>query len=131
MHLFDYVATSNESSFNVELGYSGPIRVLLDAFSYLLISKNIDVLVFFDAVELEDLDDVVTESAPWHLSIAFHEQHGVVVRNPLCKLLIQFFFIHRGFLRLCLEITVTLLAIIVIMIMVVTRMETTGELKHG
>ena len=47
MHLFNYVATSNESSFNVELGYSGPIRVLLDAFPYLLISKDIDILAHY------------------------------------------------------------------------------------
>lgn len=75
MHLLDYVAPSNEVAFDVQLRNRRPVAEFLDTLAHLLILENVNVLVVLNAVELEDLDNVVAEAAPGHLPVALHEEH--------------------------------------------------------
>ena len=131
MHFFDNVASSHKDALDVQLRDCGPVGVLLDPLTHGLVSEDVHILVFLDAVELEDLHDVVAEATPRHLSRTFHEKHGVVSRDPLGELLVQLVFIQRGFLGLGLEVTVTLFAVVMVMVVIVTGMESSLGLNHS
>ena len=127
MHLFDNVAPSYKVALDVKLRDCGPVGVLLDPLTHGLVSEDVHILVFLDAVELEDLHYVVAEATPRHLSGTFHEKDCVVGGDPLGELLIQLLFIERGLLGLGLEITVAFFS--VIMVVVVPGMESSLGLK--
>ena len=131
MHLFDNVASSHKVALDVQLRDCGPVGVLLDPLTHGLVSEDVDILVFLDAVELEDLHNVVAETTPWHFSGTFHEENCIISSDPLCELLVQFLFIDWCLLSLGLEVTVTFFSIIMIMIMVVACMESSLSLNHG
>ena len=86
MHLLHDVATTNKLALDVYLRDRGPVRVLLDLLPEFLTLEHIHVLILLHPIELEDLDHVVGEAAPRHLSIALHEQAYVVFRHPLVNL---------------------------------------------
>ena len=119
MHLLDYVAAANQLALHVQLREGGPVRPLFHLLSQLLVGKNVHVLVVVDAVELEDLDDIVGEAAPGHLLRALHEEDDIVALYPLTELCIEGCFIHRRLLLLRLEIGMRLLPIIVVVIVIV------------
>ena len=127
MHLFDNVAPSHKVALDVKLRDGRPVGVLLDPLTHGLVSEDVDILVFLDTVELEDLHHVVAEATPRHLSGTFHEKDCVVGGDPLGELLVKLLFIERGFLGLGLEITVAFFS--VIMVMVVPGMESSLGLK--
>ena len=127
MHLLDYVAAADQLPLHVQLRECGPVRPFLHRLSQLLVGKNVHILVVVDAVELEDLHNVVAEATPRHLSGTFHEKDCVVGGDPLGELLIQLLFIERGLLGLGLEITVAFFS--VIMVVVVPGMESSLGLK--
>jgi len=134
MHLLHNITTSDELPFDIELRDSGPVRVFLYSFANLLVSKNINVFVVADPVELEDLHDVVTETAARHLLAAFHKKHDIVVLYPLRELSIQLFFIHRSLLRLSLEVAVTLtilFILIMLVVMIVTSTTSTVRVERS
>lgn len=67
MHFLKDVAATNELTLNVHLGEGGPVRVLLDAFTEVLVKQDVDVLVVLHSVKLEDLHGIVAEAAAGHL----------------------------------------------------------------
>ena len=119
MHLLDYVAAADQLPLHVQLRECGPVRPLLHRLSQLLVGKNVHILVVIDAVELEDLDDIVGEAAPGHLLRALHEEDDIIALHPLTELRIEGCFIHGRLLLLRLEIGMRLLPIIVVVIMIV------------
>ena len=119
MHLLDYVAAADQLPLHVQLREGRPVRPLLHRLSQLLVGKNVHVLVVVNAVELEDLDDIVGETAPGHLLRALHEEDDIVALHPLTELRIKGCLIHRRLLLLRLEIRMRLLPIIVVVIMIV------------
>ena len=133
MHLLDYVAAADQLPLHVQLREGGPVRPLLHRLSQLLVGKNVHVLVVVNAVELEDLDDIVGETAPGHLLRALHEEDDIVALHPLTELRIKGCLIHGRLLLLRLEIRMRLLPIIVVVIMVVLVsivMEESGLVWH-
>jgi hypothetical protein len=88
MHLFDNIASPNELSLDIELRNSGPVRVFLDSFTDILISKDINILIVAEAVVLKHLDDIVGETTSGHLFASFHEKHDVIALDPFGKLCI-------------------------------------------
>ena len=119
MHLLDYVAAADQLPLHVQLRECGLVRPLLHRLSQLLVGKNVHILVVIDAVELEDLDDIVGEAAPGHLLRALHEEDDIIALHPLTELRIEGCFIHGRLLLLRLEIGMRLLPIIVVVIMIV------------
>ena len=130
MHLLDYVAAADQLPLHVQLRECGPVRPLLHRLSQLLVGKNVHILVVVDAVELEDLDDIVGEAAPGHLLRALHEEDQIVALDPLIELLIELLLVHRCFLGFGLEITVALLSIIMIVVVVVASVESLLSHDH-
>ena len=131
MHFFDDVTPTYEVALDVQLRDSGPVGVLLDPLAHGLVCEDVHVLVLLDPVELEHLHDVVAEATPRHLSRTFHEKHGVVSRDPHGELLVQLVFIQRGFLGLGLEVTVTFFPVVMVMVVIVTGMESSLGLNHS
>ena len=95
MHLLHDIATAKELTFHVDLWNGRPVRVGLDLLAELLIFEHVDVLVLLDAVELQDLHNVVGEATTRHLTIAFHEDAKVVVSEPLVDLGVEFIVARR------------------------------------
>ena len=105
MHLFHNVASTNEIALNIKLRDGWPVAKFFDTLADLLVRQHINVLILVDTVELEDLDDIVGESAPGHLLGALHKEHDIIVLDPFCELCVQCSIV-QGFLGLWLEVRV-------------------------
>ena len=48
---------------------------------------KISILELFDSIELENLHNIVRETAPRHFSVALHKKHNIILCDPLINLL--------------------------------------------
>ena len=83
MHLLHDIASTHEISFDVNLGNSWPIGVVLDGLPDTLIFEHIHVFELFHSVEFKNLHHVIRKSASWHFSGSLHEEADVVGADPL------------------------------------------------
>jgi hypothetical protein len=88
MHLLHDVATTDKLLLDVDLRNGGPIRVLLDRRSNQVVRQHIHVLEFLP-VCVHQHDDEATEAALGLLLRALHEDHDVVLIDPLCESLLE------------------------------------------
>jgi len=105
MHFAHNVTPAHELLFNVDLGYGGPIWILLYLLTNVFVLQHVDIFELLNAVRLQQHHHVSAESTLWHLASALHEHNHIVVIDPLVKLLGELLRCH-GSLRFRFKIAV-------------------------
>ena len=73
-----YVDSSNKLAVNVELGVSWPVGILFETLTDLLILENIKAAIL-NTVFVNEVDNLLTETALGLLRRSFHEEHHILL----------------------------------------------------